>query len=379
MDQLVAEGVPDFKLFTAYPGVFLSPDDHIFRALQQTAEERRPDPHARRERAGHRRDRRRPRRGRHHRPDRPRAGALPGPGGRGDEPGASAWPRPPASRSTSSTSRRATRWRPCRPPVAAGPWSSPRPARSTSSSRSTTSGNGFEGAKYVCSPPLRPKDHQEDLWRGLRTDDLQLVGTDHCPFDFDGQKELGRGDFRKIPNGLPAVEDRVDLLHHGGVVEGRFSRERWVEVMATNPAKLFGMYPQKGAIAVGSDADILVYDPNRKRTISAATHHMDVDYSIFEGFEVQGTSDVVMSRGTVLVRDGAVGRAGRPREVHPAQPGRLRPPARRREPRPGRRPGRAASAGRLRRPAPRRRRRPAAGDRRRDGRPQRWPPPRRGR
>ncbi|MFH1474759.1 MAG: amidohydrolase family protein, partial [Chloroflexota bacterium] len=172
-------------------------------------------------------------------------------------------------------------------------------------------GNGFEGAKYVCSPPLRPKDHQEDLWRGLRTDDLQLVGTDHCPFDFEGQKEMGRGDFRKIPNGLPAIEDRVDLLHDGGVVGGRISRERWVEIMATAPAKMFGMYPKKGAIAVGSDADILVYDPNRKRTISAATHHMDVDYSIFEGFVVQGASDVVMSRGTVVVRDGQwVGPAG---------------------------------------------------------------------
>jgi dihydropyrimidinase len=172
-------------------------------------------------------------------------------------------------------------------------------------------GNGFEGAKFVCSPPLRAKDHQEDLWTGLRTDALQLVATDHCPFDFHGQKELGRGDFRKIPNGLPAVEDRVDLLHDGGVVGGRITRERWVEIMSTAPARMFGMYPKKGAIAPGSDADILVYDPNRRRTISAATHHMDVDYSIFEGREVQGASDVVMSRGTVLVRDGKwVGPAG---------------------------------------------------------------------
>ena len=131
-------------------------------------------------------------------------------------------------------------------------------------------GNGFEGAKFVCSPPLRPDDpHWEQLWTGLRKDDLQVVSTDHCPFDFHGQKELGRGDFRKIPNGLPGVEDRVDLLHDGGVVGGRISRERWVEVISTAPAKLFGMYPRKGAIAVGADADLVVYDPNRRRTIIA--------------------------------------------------------------------------------------------------------------
>ena len=124
-------------------------------------------------------------------------------------------------------------------------------------------GNGFEGAKYVCSPPLRTKDHWDDLWTGLVDNDLQLVATDHCPFDFHGQKELGRGDFRKIPNGLPGVEDRIDLLHDGGVVSGRISKERWVEIVSTEPAKVFGMYPQKGAIAVGSDADIVVYDPDR--------------------------------------------------------------------------------------------------------------------
>jgi dihydropyrimidinase len=173
-------------------------------------------------------------------------------------------------------------------------------------------GNGFEGSKFVCSPPLRPKDpHWDELWNALRRDDLQLVATDHCPFDFHGQKELGRGDFRKVPNGLPAVEDRVDLVHDGGVVGGRISKERWVEVVSTAPAKMFGMYPKKGAIAVGSDADIVVYDPNRKRVISAATHHMNVDYSCYEGRTVQGASDVVMSRGSVVVRDGAfTGRKG---------------------------------------------------------------------
>jgi dihydropyrimidinase len=177
-------------------------------------------------------------------------------------------------------------------------------------------GNGFEGAKFVCSPPLRPERHQEDLWHGLVKDDLQVVSTDHCPFDFEGQKDLGKGDFRKVPNGLPGVEDRVDLLHDGGVIGGRMTRERWVEVISTAPAKLFGLYPRKGAVAVGSDADLVVYDPGRKRTISAKTHHMDVDYSCYEGREVQGASDVVLSRGSVIVRDGEfTGRKGHGRFV----------------------------------------------------------------
>jgi dihydropyrimidinase len=162
----------------------------------------------------------------------------------------------------------------------------------------------------VCSPPLRTKDHAVELWNALKRDDLQLIGTDHCPFDFHGQKELGRGDFRKIPNGLPGVEERVDLMHHA-VVEGRLTRERWVEVVSTAPAKIFGMYPKKGAIAVGSDADIVVYDPNRTHVLSAKTHHMDVDYSCYEGLSVQGGSDVVISRGMVVVKGGEfLGRKG---------------------------------------------------------------------
>jgi dihydropyrimidinase len=166
-------------------------------------------------------------------------------------------------------------------------------------------GNGFNGAKFVCSPPLREKDpNWAELWTGLRRNDIQVVSTDHCPFDFHGQKELGRGDFRKIPNGLPGVEDRLDLLHDGGVVGGHISKERWVEIVSTEPARLFGMYPKKGAIAVGSDADIVVYDPAGKRTISASSHHMAVDYSCYEGRSVQGASDVVMSRGSVVVRNG---------------------------------------------------------------------------
>ena len=163
---------------------------------------------------------------------------------------------------------------------------------------------GWEGAKYVCSPPLRPADHQEDLWLGLVRDDLQTVGTDHCPFDFVGQKDHGRDVFRRIPNGLPGVEERVDLIFQG-VIEGRITRERWVEVVSTAPARIFGLAGRKGAIAPGYDADIVVYDPQRKHVLSAATHHMNVDYSCYEGMEVQGHSDIVMSRGRVIVEDGA--------------------------------------------------------------------------
>jgi dihydropyrimidinase len=171
-------------------------------------------------------------------------------------------------------------------------------------------GHGFEGAKFVCSPPLRAEGHQEELWKGLVSNDLQLVGTDHCPFDFHGQKEMGRGDFRKIPNGLPGVEERVDLMHDGGVVSGRITPSRWVELVSTAPARMFGL-SRKGAIAVGYDADIVVYDPTRKHILSASTHHMAVDYSCYEGREVTGGVDVVLSRGTVIV-DGTqwLGHAG---------------------------------------------------------------------
>ena len=165
-------------------------------------------------------------------------------------------------------------------------------------------GNGFEGAKFVCSPPLRPAAHQDELWKGLVRDDLQVVATDHCPFDFHDQKQLGQGDFRKVPNGLPAVEDRMDLLHDGGVVAGRISRERWVEITSAGPARLFGLEGKKGVVAAGADADLVVYDPARAHTISASTHHMDVDYSCYEGRRVTGGSDVVLSRGAVIVEGG---------------------------------------------------------------------------
>ena len=310
MDGLVAEGVPDFKLFTAYPGVFYSDDGAIFRAMQQTAkngglimmhaengmaidvvaeqtvEAGTTDP------IGH---------------GLARAAVFEG----------------------EATNRVIRLAEAAQAPVyivhlsAREALAEVRAARDRGSKVFAETcpqylflslddlGNGFEGAKFVCSPPLRPKDHWDDLWTGLVKDDLQLVATDHCPFDFHGQKELGRGDFRKIPNGLPGVEDRIDLLHDGGVVAGRISKERWVEISSTAPAKLFGMYPRKGAVAVGSDADLVVYDPARVRTISASSHHMNVDYSCYEGREIQGASDIVLSRGSVVVRNGEfTGRKG---------------------------------------------------------------------
>jgi dihydropyrimidinase len=170
---------------------------------------------------------------------------------------------------------------------------------------------GFEGAKYVFTPPLREKWHQEKLWNGLKTDHLQVVSTDHCPFCFKEQKELGRDDFTKIPNGGPGIEHRMSLIYSGGVAQGRFSVNRFVELVSTTPAKLFGLYPRKGTIAVGSDADLVIFNPERKHTISAKTHHMRVDYSMFEGIEVVGMPDVVLSRGQMLVEgEQFKGRAG---------------------------------------------------------------------
>ncbi|GAA1183571.1 dihydropyrimidinase [Streptomyces hebeiensis] len=168
----------------------------------------------------------------------------------------------------------------------------------------------FEGAKYVCSTPLRPKEHQAALWRGLRTDDLQVVSTDHCPFCFAGQKELGRSDFSKIPNGLPGVENRMDLLHQA-VVEGKLTRRRWIDIACAAPARMFGLYPRKGTIAPGADADVVVYDPDAGQTLSAATHHMAVDYSAYEGKKITGQVETVLSRGELVIdRREFTGRAG---------------------------------------------------------------------
>jgi dihydropyrimidinase len=315
MDGLVAEGVPDFKLFTAYPGVFYSDDGAIFRAMQRTAKNGglimmhaengmaidvvAADEVA----AGH------------------------------TDPYYHGVARYPIFEGE-ATNRVIRLAEAAGVPVyivhlsAREALDAVRGARDRGTKAFAETcpqylflslddmKGGFNGAKFVCSPPLRTADHQAELWTGLVKDDLQLVSTDHCPFDFEGQKDLGKGDFRKVPNGLPGVEDRVDLLHDGGVVAGRIGRERWVEIISTAPAKLFGMFPRKGTIAVGSDADIVVYDPAATRTISATTHHMDVDYSCYEGRSVQGRSDIVLSRGSVIVRDGTfTGRKGHGRFI----------------------------------------------------------------
>jgi dihydropyrimidinase len=163
---------------------------------------------------------------------------------------------------------------------------------------------GFEGAKWVMTPPLREKWNQDKLWQGLQGNDLQVVSTDHCPFCFKEQKELGRDDFTKIPNGGPGVEHRMSLIYNGGVAGGRISLNRFVELTSTSAAKLFGLFPRKGTIAVGSDADIVIFDPNEEMTISAETHHMNVDYSAYEGMKIKGVTKTVLSRGKVVIDDG---------------------------------------------------------------------------
>src|SRR5204862_341604 len=159
----------------------------------------------------------------------------------------------------------------------------------------------FGGAKYVMSPPLREKAKQDRLWRGLAFNALQALSTDHCPFCMKEQKELGRNDFSKIPNGAPGIETRMSLVYDGGVRAGRISLNRFVELTSTSPAKIFGLFPRKGTIAPGSDADIVVFDPNRTQRLSAKTLHMKVDYNPYEGREVTGVTETVISRGKVIV------------------------------------------------------------------------------
>jgi dihydropyrimidinase len=299
MDGLVDEGVTTFKLFTAYPGVFFSDDGAIFRAMQQTAKNGglimmhaenglaidvvaaqtvdagQTDPY-------------------YHGTS--RSPVLEGEATNrvirlAETAGAPVYIVHLSARHALEEVRRARD-----EGLPAYAETCPQYLFLTLDDM----GNGFEGAKFVCSPPLRPADHAPELWKGLVHDDLQVVSTDHCPFDFHGQKEMGQGDFRKVPNGLPGVENRVDLMHDGGVVGGHLTANRWVELVSTAPARLFGL-PKKGAVAAGADADLVVYDPNRRHTISASTHHMDVDYSCYEGREVTGGSDVVLSRGKVIV------------------------------------------------------------------------------
>jgi dihydropyrimidinase len=170
---------------------------------------------------------------------------------------------------------------------------------------------GFAGAKYVMSPPLRAKATQDLLWRGLAFNDLQAISTDHCPFCMKEQKTLGADDFSKIPNGAPGIETRMSLVYDGGVRAGRISLNRFVELTSTSPAKIFGLFPRKGTIAPGSDADIVVFDPNRTMTLSARTLHMKVDYNPYEGRRVTGAADTVLVRGRPVIENGRfVGRPG---------------------------------------------------------------------
>ena len=170
----------------------------------------------------------------------------------------------------------------------------------------------FEGAKYVFTPPLREKHNLPKLWDGLKRDHLQVVSTDHCPFCFADQKILGKDSFAKIPNGGPGIENRLQLMYHHGVNHNQLSINRFVEIVSTTPARIFGMYPKKGVIAAGSDADIVIWDPEAEYLISSKTHHMRVDYSMFEGFKVKGNARTVLSRGEVIVDGGSfLGKAGR--------------------------------------------------------------------
>jgi len=304
MDALVKEGVPSFKLFMAYPGVFMLDDASIFRALSRTAENGGLIMmHAE------------------------NGGAIDVlvkrylAEGKGD-PINHGLTRP-ATMEGEATGRAIALARLAEVAVYIVHLSSKEALDAVRLARDDGAAAfaetcpqylylsledlgrpGFEGAKYVCSPPLRPRPHQDELWKGLVQDDLQLVATDHCPFHFKGQKDLGRGDFSKIPNGLPGVEDRFTLIFHGGVNSGRITLNRFVELVATTPAKMFGLFPRKGTIAPGSDADIVIFNPNLERTLSAKSHHMNVDYSCYEGMTVRGLPEVVIQRGTVLVRDG---------------------------------------------------------------------------
>ncbi len=304
MDQLVDEGITSFKLFMAYPGVFYSTDGEIFRALQQTGNNGGlVMMHAENGMVI----------------DQLVAQAL----ARGNtDPKYHGLTR--ASTLEGEATHRAIQLaKAAGTPIYIVHLSAAEALAAVTAARDTGQNAfaetcpqylyltdegmarpGFEGAKFVCSPPIRPEEHLPHMWRGLRTNDLQVVATDHCPFCFKGQKELGLGDFSKIPNGLPGVEHRMDLLHQG-VVDGKIGLRRWIEIAAATPARMFGLYGKKGTIAPGSDADIVIYDPKARQTLSADTHHMNTDYSCYEGWEIQGRSDLVMSRGRVVIDNGA--------------------------------------------------------------------------
>lgn len=182
---------------------------------------------------------------------------------------------------------------------------------------------GFEGAKFVCSPPLRSAADNIQLWNALEQDDLQTIGTDHCPFFFKGQKDLGKAGYENIPGGLPGIESRLALIYSFGVRAGRLSPNRWVQVCSTNPARIFGLYPRKGSLEPGADADIVLFDPNKKGTLSKSNLHEQVDYTPYEGFELQGYPVMTLLRGTVIVENGKfTGQAGQGRYLA-CQPGAI--------------------------------------------------------
>jgi dihydropyrimidinase len=315
MDALVGEGVTSFKLFMAYPGVFYSTDGDIFRAMQQaSASGATIMMHAENGIAI----------------DVLVSQAL----ARGETaPKFHGFTRPDELEAE-ATNRAIALAKVAGSPVyivhlsTTGALDAVAEARSHGQnafaetcpqylflSSEDLARPGFEGAKYVCSPPLRAKEHQANLWRGLRTDNLSVVSTDHCPFCFKEQKELGASDFSKIPNGIPGVEHRLDLTYQG-VRAGYITLSRWVEVNCTTPARLFGLYPKKGALLPGSDADIVVYNPEAKHLLSVETHHMNVDYSAYEGMEVTGEAETVLSRGQPVIEKGRyVGKKGHGRFV----------------------------------------------------------------
>jgi dihydropyrimidinase len=304
MDTLVkSEGVSSFKLFTAYPGVFLVDDASIFRAMQKTGEngglicmhaENGPVIDILAEQAlakGH------------------------------TEPKYHALTRP-ARLEGEATNRVIALAEVANVPVyivhlsAKEALAEVREARDRGVaafaetcpqylflSYDNYEEPGFDGAKYVMSPPLRPKGNEDSLWAGLQQDDLALVATDHCPFCMKGEKELGKGNFAKIPNGAPGVETRMSLLWDGGVRAGKIDINRFVEITSTAPAKIFGMYPKKGTLVPGADADVVIFDPNKEVRWSAKTHHMRVDYNPYEGRVTRGAPSHVFSRGNLIVEN----------------------------------------------------------------------------
>jgi dihydropyrimidinase len=310
MDTIVGEGVTSFKLFMAYPGVLYSDDGEIFRAMQQAASSGTTIMmHA------------------ENAIDVLRAQAI----AKGQtDPKYHTTTRPPTTESE-AVHRAIVLAQLAGAPLYIVHMSAKEAVAELTAARDQglnvfgetcpqylflnwedhVSAPGFEGAKYVCSTPIRPKSegHQVYLWNALARGDLQIVSTDHAGFFYDDdavmgkQKRLGEGNFTLIPNGLPGVEERLNVMYQGGVVEGRLSVNRWVELCCTAPAKMFGMYPKKGTIAVGSDADIVVYDPGASFVYGPDTIHMNVDYTAYDGMEINGKVDTVLSRGKVIVEN----------------------------------------------------------------------------